>query len=188
MPRTCSRMKVSASPKPASGPVRGLTWPILMARDCALAGMTRSTAGAATAPMPALTSVRRESGRDDESFMITSLESLRVAFARLFQMLHHFGPQRRLLLGRPLAKPFAALEAELAAGHQLVQIGRGPGRAVDRGQHRLVNREREIRAHHVGILKRPENGEPAAECGLDHGVDRFGVADTVLDQRDRLAP
>src|SRR5882762_10331430 len=144
MPRTCSRMKVSASPKPASGPVRGLTWPILIARDCALAGMARSTAGAATAPMPTLTSVRRESGRDDESFMITSLDFSRVAFARLFQMLHDLGPQRRLLLGRPFAKPFAALETELA--------------------------------------------EPPAEGRLDHGIDRLGVADAVLDQRDRLAP
>ena len=52
-------MKPSASPKPASGPVLGLTWPILMTRLCALAGITRSTAGAATAPRPALTSVRR---------------------------------------------------------------------------------------------------------------------------------
>ena len=30
--------------------------------------------------------------------------------------------------------------------------------------------------------------EPAAERRLDHGVDRLGVADSVLDQRDRLAP
>src|SRR5262249_3482006 len=73
MPRTCSRMKVSASPKPASGPVRGLTWPILIARDCALAGMTRSTAGAATAPRPTLTIVRRD-GRDVNSVMLTSLD------------------------------------------------------------------------------------------------------------------
>src|SRR5258708_39806940 len=99
MPRTCSRMKVSASPKPASGPVRGLTLPILIARDCAFAGMVRSTDGAATAPRPALTSVRRESGRDEESFMITSLDFSSVVFARLLQMLQHAGAQRGLLLG-----------------------------------------------------------------------------------------
>jgi hypothetical protein len=52
-------MKPSASPKPASGPVRGLTCPILMTRLWALAGIDRSTAGAAMAPIPALTSVRR---------------------------------------------------------------------------------------------------------------------------------
>ncbi len=40
--------------------LRGLTWPILMTRLCALTGMTLSTAGATTAPTPALTSVRRE--------------------------------------------------------------------------------------------------------------------------------
>src|SRR5215471_7336023 len=53
-------MKPSASPNPASGPVLGLTWPILIARLCAFAGMTRSTAGAASAPMPAFTTLRRE--------------------------------------------------------------------------------------------------------------------------------
>src|SRR6266849_687501 len=52
-------MKPSASPNPASGPVRGLTWPILMTRLCAFAGMTRNTAGAASAPMPAVTTRRR---------------------------------------------------------------------------------------------------------------------------------
>src|SRR6185437_1825309 len=56
-------MNGSASPKPASGPVRGLTSPILIARDCAFAGMTRRMAGAATAAMPALTRARRD-GRD----------------------------------------------------------------------------------------------------------------------------
>src|SRR5712672_3601836 len=160
MPRTCSRMKVSASPKPASGPVRGLTWPILIARDWAWAGMPRNTAVAATAPRPALTRVRRESGRDDESFMYTSLDFSRVGFARLLQMLQHARAQRRLLLGGPFAETLAALEAELAAGHQLVEIGRGPGRAVDRGQHRLVDRKREIRADHVGVLQRAQHREP----------------------------
>src|SRR5579872_1389040 len=52
-------MNGSASPKAAIGPVRGLTWPILMTRDCALAGSTRSTAGAATAPRPAAMMRRR---------------------------------------------------------------------------------------------------------------------------------
>src|SRR5689334_8819873 len=110
-------MKGSASPKPASGPVRGLTSPILTARDCAFAGMTRRTAGAATAAMPALTSVRRD-GRDANSVMLTSLIAWRivlpttgihfagtcagsgVVLARLLQMLQHFRTQRGLLLGR----------------------------------------------------------------------------------------
>src|SRR5258708_6383233 len=52
-------MNGSASPKAAIGPVRGLTWPILMTRDWALAGSTRSTAGAATAPRPAAMMRRR---------------------------------------------------------------------------------------------------------------------------------
>src|SRR5262249_47439509 len=188
MPRTCSRMKLSASPKPASGPVRGLTWPILMVRLCASAGMTRSTAGAATAPRPALPSVRRDSasGRDEASFMghLPGI-LLGVALARLLEMLQHARAQRRLLLGTPLAEALAALEAELALRHQLFQIGRRARLAVDRGQHGLVDREREIGADHVGILQRPQHGEPSAERRLDHGVDGLGVADAVLDQRDR---
>src|SRR5215475_6634234 len=120
-------MKLSASPKPASGPVRGLTWPILMARLWAWTGMTRSTAGAATAPRPALTSVRRSTppdcGCDGTLDMVTSLMWLlfpvRVVLARLLEMLQNFSAQRGLLLRRPGAKALAALEAELAARHQL---------------------------------------------------------------------
>src|SRR5215469_7106015 len=63
-------MNGSASPKAAIGPVRGLTWPILMTRDWALAGSTRSTAGAAMAPRPAVTTRRR---LIDRCFMATSL-------------------------------------------------------------------------------------------------------------------
>src|ERR1700681_468400 len=149
MPRTCSRMKASASPKPASGPVFGLTWPILMARDCALAGMTRSTAGAATAPRavpsPALTKVRRD-GRDVNSVMVTSLDLIGsgVVLTRLFEMLQNLGAQRRLLGGCPCAEPLAALESELAARHELFEIGRWPRPALDGGQHGLVDREREV--------------------------------------------
>src|SRR5215471_5722313 len=118
-------MKLSASPKPASGPVRGLTWPILTARLCALAGMMRSTAGAATAPRPALTSVRRDSasGRDVASFMGHLPGLSGVAVARLFQVLQHARAQRRLLLGGPFAKTLAALEAEPAVRDELLQIG-----------------------------------------------------------------
>src|SRR5262245_273874 len=53
-------MNVSASPKPASGPVFGLTCPILMTCDWASTGKTRRTAGAAITPKPVLTSARRD--------------------------------------------------------------------------------------------------------------------------------
>ena len=59
MPRTCRGCSVSASPKPASGPVRGLTWPILMTLACALAELALSSAGMAMAAAPDLMSVRR---------------------------------------------------------------------------------------------------------------------------------
>ncbi len=47
-------MKVSASPKPASGPVRGLTWPILMTLAWALAELALNSAGVAIAAAPDL--------------------------------------------------------------------------------------------------------------------------------------
>ena len=43
----------------ASGPVRGLTWPILMTLACALAELALSSAGMAIAAAPVLISVRR---------------------------------------------------------------------------------------------------------------------------------
>jgi hypothetical protein len=69
-------MNASASPKPASGPVFGLTCPILMTRLWAFAGIARSTAGAAIAASPtrapAPISFRREMpercNADDISF------------------------------------------------------------------------------------------------------------------------
>src|SRR4051812_14363449 len=107
MSRTCARMKPSASPKPASGPVLGLTWPILMIADCASAGSTRSTAGAATAPKPAFTNVRREI-----VFSVTVASRFLILLAGLLQMLQHLCAQRLLLLGRPRAKALARFEAE----------------------------------------------------------------------------
>ena len=113
------RMNSSASPKPASGPVLGLTWPILMTLACALAELALSSAGAAMAAAPDLMSVRRLMrftlchGRLPE----------RSGVSRLFEMLQHLAPQRRLLLGAPLAKALAALEAELTFGDEPLQIG-----------------------------------------------------------------
>src|SRR5664279_5255718 len=142
MPRTCSRMKPSASPKPASGPVRGLTWPILMVAVCACAGSTRSTAGAARAPMPVLTKVRREIVMMSVIFISLRYVS-RVLSARFFQMLDDFRTQRLLLRRAPFAEAFAGLEAELAGLHQFFQIRRGAGPAVDVLQHEIVDGERQ---------------------------------------------
>src|ERR1700722_11708099 len=126
--------------------------------------MRHSTAGAATAPRPALTTVRRD-GRDTNSVMLTSLDSIarRVVLARLLEMLQDFCPQRRLLLRCPFAEAFAALEAQLAVRHELFQIGRGARPALDRRQHGLVDGEREVRADHVGIFQRTETRQPGAE-------------------------
>src|SRR5665647_3501903 len=184
MPRTCSRMKPSASPKPASGPVFGLTWPILMVAVCACAGMAPNRAGAAIAPMPVLTIVRREIAL--MLVMIISLGWARrssVLSARFFQVLQNFRTQCRLLFRAPLAEAFAGFEAELAVLHQFLEIRRWAGPAVDVGQHGIVDRQRQVGADHIGIFQRPEHREPAAERRLDHVVDGLGVANAVFDQR-----
>src|SRR5215831_18223789 len=192
-------MKPSASPNPASGPVRGLTWPILMTRLCAFAGMRRSTAGAASAPMPAFTKLRRETA-DMRSlkcilsragiFLLPSCPIISDSSAppRGFEVPEHAGAQLGLLLRRPSAKAFASFDAELALCNELFEIRRRAGPRVDRRQHGPVDRERQVGADEVGVLQRAEHRESAAERGLDHRIDGFGIADVVLDQRDRLAP
>src|SRR5512146_1193115 len=172
-------MKPSASPKPASGPVFGETWPILITADCACAGMARRTAGAANAPRPVLTRVRREIAL--LSVIVSSFErDLPVLGARFFQMLQYFQTKRLLLRRAPLAEALAGLEAELAGLHQLFQIRRRPRPAVDVAQHEFVDRQRQIGADHVGILQRTECREAPAERRLDDVIDGLGVADAVL--------
>src|SRR5262245_37191628 len=142
MPRTCSRMKLSASPKPASGPVFGLTWPILMVRLCALTGITLSTAGAAMAPRPVVTRARREIlDCSVDFFVIGVLRRMMRALgvARLLEMLQHFRSQLGLPLRRPAAESFARLHAELAVLDELLEIGRRAGPLVDRRQYGFVN-------------------------------------------------
>ena len=87
-----------------------------------------------------------------------------------------------------LRKPSPDLKPSLPSATSCFEIGRRPGPALDIGQHGLVDRQRQIGADQIGVLQRPEHREPPAEARLDHGVDGLGVADAVLDQRDRLAP
>src|SRR5215831_3806370 len=170
MRRTCSRMKPSASPKPASGPVFGETCPILMICDCAFAGTALRTAGAAKAPRPVLTRVRREIVL--LSVIVSSVtRSSSVLSARSFEMLQHFHSQGLLLRGAPLAEAFARLEAELSGLYQFFEIRRRPRPAVDVAQHEFMDGERQIGADHVGIFQRTERRQPAAERRLDDVVD-----------------
>src|SRR3954470_20979458 len=60
----------SASPKGAIGPVRGLTWPILITRDWALTGITLTIAGTASAPRPDLMRVRRSRRRSPIRYLL----------------------------------------------------------------------------------------------------------------------
>src|SRR5882724_6266042 len=69
----------SASPKGAIGPVRGLTWPILITRDCALTGMTLRIAGAASAPRLVLMRVRRSRRRSLIRYLLMAAPGDRVS-------------------------------------------------------------------------------------------------------------
>src|ERR1700730_12552170 len=86
MPLCCSRMKPSASPTPASGPVLGLTWPILITRLWAYAGVTPTTASTAMGPQPRVGGLRgeeREPSRRFADACSTGMEFLRrYAFCR----------------------------------------------------------------------------------------------------------
>src|SRR2546423_6744737 len=199
MPLTCSRMKPSASPNPASGPVLGLTWPILITRLWACAGITRSTVGTAMAPNPVRMTLRREMGEPSRRFAdacSTGMEFLRrvrvrmlvIVQARLFQALEDFSPQLSLLLSAPLAEAFARLEAQLALIDELLEIGRWGGPLLNVRQHRTVNGEREIRADKICVFQGTQHAEAAPEARLDHGVDCLGVAYAALHQGDRFAP
>src|SRR5215470_8213775 len=105
-----------------------------MTRLCAPAGMARRTAGAATAPSPALTRARRDMSPDfscldvrefrSNVVILSSLDPVvasGVAHPRRLEMLQHLGAQRGLIIGAPLAKPFARLEAEPTLGDQRLQ-------------------------------------------------------------------
>src|SRR5215467_11005405 len=94
---------------------------------------------------------------------ILSLSLSGVAGARPLEMLRQLCPQRRLLVRAPFAEAFTRLEPELAGGNQRFEIGRRPGPALDVGQHRVVNGERQIGTHEIGILQRPEHGEAPPE-------------------------
>src|SRR6266498_2786286 len=204
MPRTCSRIKLSASPKPASGPVLGLTWPILMTRLWALAGMIRSTAGAATAPRPARTSVRREMperrscdaslrisvslSRSVSRFLDMPGERSSIGGASLLEMVQHLGPQCGLRVGTPGAKAFARFEAEFTVVHQPLEVRGWMRSVVDIGQHRFVDGQRQIGADEIGVLERTQDREPPAEARLDDGIHGLCIANPALDQGDRLPP
>src|SRR5438093_13149395 len=84
------------------------------------------------------------------------IESSRVSTiirARLLEMLHHLGAQRGLLVGAPLAEPFAGLEAKFALGHELFKVRRGAGARLDVRQHGPVDRKRQVGADGVGVLE-----------------------------------
>src|SRR5215470_7147224 len=181
-------MNPSASPKPASGPVRGLTCPILITRLWALAGITPSTAGAAMAP----TSVRREIPNVSLGMWISLVASSSycsgVARTRLLQVLQDLRSQRGLRVRAPFAEALARFEAELLLLDERFEIGRRPCPALDIGKHRLMDRQRQIGADEIGVLQRTQHRQPPAEACLDHGVHGLGVADATLDQRDGFPP
>src|SRR5215510_11540514 len=116
-----------------------------MTRLWALAGITRSTAGAATAPRPARTSVRREMPELRSCDASLGISASVVAFghcgrsrtqaghrdrsaigdASLLEMLQHVRRARGLRLRAPSWSALVRFAADRAVGHQRFEIGRG---------------------------------------------------------------
>ena len=69
-----------------------------------------------------------------------------------------------LLLRGPFAESLAGLEAETAARDQVDEIGQRSRRHVEIGQHVLLDVEGQVGADEIGVLERPEDGEPSAEA------------------------
>src|SRR5260221_12576055 len=107
-----------------------------MTRLCALAAITRSTAGAAMAPRPARTSVRREMRELKSCDAPLGIINLRcrdrstIGDASLLEMLQQLRPQRGLRLRAPGAKAFVPFEAELAGDHQRFEARRRTASAL----------------------------------------------------------
>src|SRR5450631_427097 len=79
------------------------------------------------------------------------------------QMICHALTQGRLLLRRPFAKPFAGFESEPAVFDQAIEIGRSRGRAIERGQHIIMDRPGKVGADEIGILQRAKHRQSVAD-------------------------
>src|SRR5271154_3694876 len=90
-------MKPSSSPNAAIGPVVGLTMPILIAALCALAGIMRRIAGAATRPPASLTTSRRDGAPFDS---VPFLFVMFVLPGMLVRPGHEPGGAEKLSLGQ----------------------------------------------------------------------------------------
>src|SRR5262245_28619562 len=92
--------------------------------------------------------------RRETPFSMTILPS---SLFRPVQLGGHFlemrgepGAELGLLGRRPLAKALPGLEAEAAAGDEVLEVGQRPGRAVEVGEQLDMAIEREIGADEVG--------------------------------------
>src|ERR1039458_4584424 len=65
---------------------------------------------------------------------------------------------------------------------------RGQPRWVQVRKNVIVNSEREIEPHHVGVGRRAEHGQAHPEAVADGDIDRLGVAYAFVDQGERLTP
>ena len=81
-----------------------------------------------------------------------------LSVTRSLEMLHHLGAQRGLLLGAPLAKSFARLEAEFAVVHKPFEIGRGTGARFDIRQNGSVDRKRQVGTDEIGVFEMTGKG------------------------------
>ena len=142
--------------------------------------------------------IAEAAGADDEPRILLAANGLTDSLA----LRHALSPPRLHLIGeeapqavahvvrlrgRPFAKAFAALHAELAGGDLRAQERMRPGGAVEIGHQHLADVEREVEADEIGLLHRPEHRHARAEPRLHHRVEGLGIADARRDERDRLA-
>ncbi len=77
---------------------------------------------------------------------------------------------------------------ELPGGDQFPQQRAGVRVVVEARDHRVVDGQGEVQPDVVGVFQRPQGGQSQPNGVAYHEIYRLRVADTLGDQRDRLAP
>jgi len=123
--------------------------------------------------------------KDEDVELLSALATqatISIKNAKLYQQVReHATSQLTLLLRRPAAEALPRLHAELAVCHELPEYRQRPWRAVEIRQYRLVYRKCQIGANEIGVLQGPQYRKASSETRLDDSVDRFCVANTMLD-------
>lgn len=88
----------------------------------------------------------------------------------------------------PVQKAVTGTRPELPGGDQFPQQRAGVRVVVEARDHRVVDGQGEVQPDVVGVFQRPQGGQSQPNGVAYHEIYRLRVADTLGDQRDRLAP